>query len=777
MYKYKKIALKVQKRIKDLKHFSDARLKQQTERLRDQLKNGAKLDSLIVEAYATVCEADRRVLGLSPYYTQILGAVVLNYGNIAEMKTGEGKTLTATMPMYLHGLVGKGAFLITANSYLAKRDAEDIGKVYRWLGLTIASGVPEDDGDDESRDLKKIYSSDIVYTTHSNLGFDYLFDNLATKPENQYIKHLNFALIDEIDSILLDQAQTPLIVSGAPNVQSNLYQLCENMIQQLDEKIDFKKSEDGKKVWFTETGIKNLEEYSGVPDLLAPKAHELYQHLNLALKAKCLFVRNRSYVVENNEIVLLDKMNGRKLYGTKLQSGLHQALEAKEHVKISDDSRALASITYQNLFRLFTRLSGMTGTAKTDADEFRETYHLNTFVIPTNEKIIRKDHADQIYATNEDKIKASLQEVQRMREQHRPVLIETGSVSMSKLYSHILLSLGIPHNILNANSAPKESRIIAEAGKTNSITVATSMAGRGTDIKLSDQAIKNGGLFVVGTERMSSLRIDNQLRGRAGRQGEPGDTKFYVSLEDKIVTENAPKWVKRYREKLVKKHVTSALKKPRIKNIINQAQGIQKNSEISERQNILKFDEVVKAQRNCLYDTRNQVMRSDDLDHYVDTAIHSCIDNYLPKWKNYFDITNFIYNNIDYSFLPNQSTLKDRWRDRKYLRAQLLNMIETKKQRVYKQFENKDQLLEYKRLVLLKSIDTMWIDQVDALEQLKLAVSSRNWGQHNPIYEYQHEARRAFHNMREKIYLLILRNILLSEIVQKDDGTIDLIFV
>lgn len=694
------------------------------------------------------------------------------------MKTGEGKTLTATMPLYLHGLVGNGVFLITANEYLARRDAKEIGKVYRWLGLTVSLGVPEIMEDDSQRDLKKIYSADIIYTTHSELGFDYLFDNLAESKEKKYLPPFNYAIIDEIDSILLDQAQTPLIVSGAPEVQSNLFKTSQRMVSQLKKDVDFKQSDDGKNVWITKTGLHNIENYLGISNILSSRYRNVYRHIVIALKANYLFNRDRNYVVENDKVILLDKMNGRKLMGTKLESGLHQALEAKEHVKITQETKAVASITYQNLFRLFKRISGMTGTAKTDADEFRDVYHLNTVVIPSNKKVIRQDHPDHIYVTNKEKIESSLKLVAATNRAKRPILIETGSVSMSELYSRLLLYEGYPHNVLNATSATKENRIIKEAGHEGAITVATSMAGRGTDIKITDGARKAGGLLVLGTERMSSARIDNQLRGRAGRQGDPGDSAFYVSLEDKVVVENAPKWVKKYRKRHDNARFTGNLTgKARFKHVIDKSQSIQRNREFSERLQNVEFDEVVKTQRNYVYATRNKIIYANQFDDLIDEAIKKAIDHFVATVKTISALNDFIYNNIDYAFIPSEHPLPKNWRqNRPLLKYFLLQLITTQKAAMYQKFPNADQLDYYKRIVLLKSIDAMWIDQVSALQQLKSVVGDRSWAQHTPVYEYQQEAKTAFANMRNGIYRLVLKNILLSEIVYRQDGTIDIVF-
>lgn len=520
-YRYHKKTKQILKLQAKYKNMGDEELRHQTVIFRQRLEKGATLRSLLVEAYAVACEATERVLQMRPFPVQVLGAVAMEYNNIVEMKTGEGKTLTAAMPMYLHGLTGSGNFLITANGYLANRDAEQMGKVYRWLGLTIASGVPAPGHDGEDRDRKQIYRSDIVYTTNTSLGFDYLFDNLASNPEEQYLRHLNFALIDEADAILLDSAQTPLIIAGIPRVHSNYYKSAERMITMLEEKEDYKLSDDRKSVWFTPEGIARMQHFFGVDDLLGKKWYELYRHLVLALKAHFVYKRDRDYVVDHDEVLLVDRDNGRELIGMKIQGGQHQAIEAKEYVKITDEMRTMASVTYQNLFRMFGKLAGMTGTAATDSAEFMEVYRLAVFQVPTNKPMIRKDLPDERYIAQTPKLIASLKTVHQAYEAKRPILIETGSLSLSNLYSRLLLREKIPHSLLNARSASKEARIVAEAGQLGAVIVATSMAGRGTDIKLGEGVKEKGGLLVLGTERMANRRVDNQLRGRAGRQGEP----------------------------------------------------------------------------------------------------------------------------------------------------------------------------------------------------------------------------------------------------------------
>ncbi len=500
---------------------------------------------------------------------------MLHYGNVAQMNTGEGKTLTATMPLYLNGLTGPGNFLVTVNSYLANRDAEEIGKVYKWMGLTCASGMSLDD---EELDKKAIYQNDIVYTTNSELGFDYLTDNLVDNINKKKLNDLNFALVDEVDSVLLDLAQTPLVISGAPRVQSNLFVSTNRIVKSLKPNVDFEFSEDLKDVWFTQTGIEQLEEYLGIQGLISDKWSDFYRHLVLALKANYVMKRNQDYIVTNREVLLLDSENGRALTGMKLEAGIHQAIEAKEEVELSDQTRSMASITLQNFFKMFRKLSGMTGTAKSSAREFLEVYNLPVLKIPTHKPNIRIDHADVVFATMDEKIEATVRMVKVAYQIKRPVLLKTGSLSLSRLYSRVLLEHGIVHNVLNAQSEPKEAMIVASAGKSGAITVATSMAGRGTDIKLGKGVKEKGGLLVIGTERMDSRRVDDQLRGRAGRQGDPGESIFLVSLDDKVVIENAPDWVEKYRLKLEqavergKRKYGAPLKGRRARKIVEKAQ-------------------------------------------------------------------------------------------------------------------------------------------------------------------------------------------------------------
>ncbi|GAN39383.1 accessory Sec system translocase SecA2 [Lacticaseibacillus paracasei] len=774
-YRYHKKTKQILKLQAKYKNMGDEELRHQTVIFRQRLEKGATLRSLLVEAYAVACEATERVLQMRPFPVQVLGAVAMEYNNIVEMKTGEGKTLTAAMPMYLHGLTGSGNFLITANGYLANRDAEQMGKVYRWLGLTIASGVPALGHDGEDRDRQQIYRSDIVYTTNTSLGFDYLFDNLASNPEEQYLRHLNFALIDEADAILLDSAQTPLIIAGIPRVHSNYYKSAERMITMLDEKKDYKLSDDRKSVWFTPEGIARMQHFFGVDDLLGKKWYELYRHLVLALKAHFVYKRDRDYVVDHDEVLLVDRDNGRELIGMKIQGGQHQAIEAKEHVKITDEMRTMASVTYQNLFRMFGQLAGMTGTAATDSAEFMEVYRLAVFQVPTNKPMIRKDLPDERYIAQTPKLIASLKTVHQAYEAKRPILIETGSLSLSNLYSRLLLREKIPHSLLNARSASKEARIVAEAGQLGAVTVATSMAGRGTDIKLGEGVKEKGGLLVLGTERMANRRVDNQLRGRAGRQGEPGSSIFYTSLEDRIVIQNAPKWVRRYTYKHAHDEHQQLGKHGRFRKVIDRAQDQVSNTGRSARFSTLQYGEVFRVQRDTVYETRDEIMVAPALDNLIAGVFRHVAEQYVKEHRNgdISDFLDFVYTNIDRDFLPKLvADNPERMVDVDYIQSLMKDQLNQKRAVL----QDDDQWHYFQRVTVLKTIDTAWIDQVDNLQALQAVTMNRSTNGRDPLYEYQKETRRTFGKMKQAMNVGIARNLLCSDLVFNEDGTIEIQF-
>lgn len=751
---------------------SDADLKSHTLRLREKLDLGLGLKDILVEAYATICEADRRVLGLLPYKVQIFGAVAMEYNNIIEMKTGEGKTLTATMIMYLHGLSGTGNFLITANSYLAERDSREMGKVYEWLGLTVAVRRPDDSSETSDDEKKCIYSSNIVYTDNSSLGFDYLKDNLSSSINERFIQSYKFAVIDEADDVLLDMAQTPLIISGKPKVISNYFRSTDAFVKMLEIGKDFSVSKDRKSVWFLEDGIERAERYFQVDGVLTKKWASLYRHLILALKANYLFRRDQDYIVEDSKIVLVDKANGRKLRGMQLEAGLHQAIETKEYLPVTREQQAMGMITFQNLFRMFGQLAGMTGTAMTDKMEFQDIYNLYVVKVPTHRKNLRKDYPDKIFVTNKEKLKATLDLVTDNYRRGRPILIETGSLSLSRLYSDLLLQKHIPHSLLNARSVEKEAAMIIEAGQVGAVTVSTSMAGRGTDIVLSNESKKLGGLLVIGTERMNNKRIDNQLRGRSGRQGDYGESIFYVSLEDSIVAENAPKRVRNF----VKHHELDrdqVIKGRRFKRLINRIQSDLGEKERLSRFNTLQFGEVFRLQRDAIYSFRNKLMNAKTLNAIVNKEMEAAVSDFLEGDNcTINEVCEFIMYNISQRFVSpdkdyHTGDSKSEWLSRETAQALMKKREE---------IPNNDQWQYYMRIISLKAVDSAWVEQVDNLKALRSVVVSRSSGQRNPIYEYQKEALSSFQIMRKKISLRVLKYLLQSEVIVGEKGQLKVVF-
>lgn len=765
--KYSKITKKILVLDKEYQQLTDEQLQAKTILFREKLAEGASLESILVEAYATIREADYRILGLKPFENQVLGGVILHYGMVAQMNTGEGKTLTATMPMYLNGLTGPGNFLVTVNGYLANRDAEEIGKVYHWMGLTSAAGVSPD----EELDMQAIYNNDIVYTTNSALGFDYLTDNLVENATDKKLNDLNFALVDEVDSVLLDAAQTPLVISGSPRVQSNLFNSTDRIVKSLQKDKDYEFSEDLTSVWFTKEGIKHLEEYLGITNLVSKRWSDLYRHLVLALQANYTIKRNQDYVVVDDEVLLLDSENGRALTGMKRESGIHQAMEAKEEVPLTEQTRAMASITLQNFFKMFKKLSGMTGTAVTSAREFMDVYNLPVLKVPTHKPNIRIDRPDIVYATMDEKIEATVKLVKKAYEVQRPVLLKTGSLSLSRLYSRVLLKNGIVHNVLNAQSESKEAMIVADAGQAGAITVATSMAGRGTDIKLGPGVKEKGGLLVIGTERMNSRRVDDQLRGRAGRQGDPGESIFLVSLEDKVVIENAPDWVDKYRMRLAqalkegKRKYGEPLRGRRAKNIVERAQQAADTKAESARKSSVKMDDILRIQREMIYDFRDYVMANGDLGEITQRIWDDFFKLYSSgKGITRDKLSDFIINNLDYNYSDEQFDSKI-LENPEQVEQYVLKVAKQKWEAQKLILDNEFKQNYLKRLSILKALDVAWIEQVDNLSQLKTVVSSRSTGQHNPIFEYEKEAMNSFRQMRKAFWQNTIKYMLLSDLI------------
>lgn len=743
---------KVKEECKKVKELSDFELKNKTLEFKERLNNGETTDDLLPEAFAVCCEADYRVLGMFPYDVQILGGIALHLCYLCEMNTGEGKTLTATMPLYLNGLTGKSSILVTANEYLAIRDAEEMGQVYKFLGLSVKAGVKRDTNEKLDNDSKKdVYNVDIVYTTHGALGFDYLLNNLVQSKEDRFMRDFYYVIIDEADSVLLDSASMPLVISGSPRVQSNLYGITDFFVTTLVEDVHYEIED--KKVWLTNKGIEYAKRYFRIENLYSKENFDVLRHIVLALRAHFLLEKDIDYVAtDEGEIVLLDKSTGRKMKGMKLRGGSHQAIEEKEHLKLSQEQRSVASITYQNLFNLFPKMSGMSGTIKDGKEELLEVYNKRVVVIPPRKPMIRKDMPDKYFKTSEEQFDAVIQETVRRHKTGQPVLLIASLISDTEMLSKLLVQENIEHSVLNANNAFWEAEIIKEAGQKNVVTVATSMAGRGTDIHLGPGVKELGGLCVLGIGRMNNTRDERQARGRAGRQGEPGVSIFYTSLEDDVCTILGEDFLEKYIDK------GRYISKRRIKKLINRSQKIKDESSVSQRKSSVDYDSVMKRQRTIMYKTRNDLLDGKSLDENVLVQIYKQnIDDYVKENKKMDDKTmyRYILDNLSYRL--------------KELSISSTNKKDYLKQYADMAFKDKKQLLgnrfsEYCRLCTLKALDDGWIEEVDYLQQLQAAISGRSTAQRNLLYEYQREARLSFRDMEKSIKKAMIRNILLGEV-------------
>ena len=737
---------KVKEECKKDKELSDYELKNKTLEFKERLNNGETTDDLLPEAFAVCCEADYRVLGMFPYDVQILGGIALHLCYLCEMNTGEGKTLTATMPMYLNGLTQKSSILVTANEYLAIRDAEEMGQVYKFLGLSVEAGVKRD-----TNEKKDVYNADIVYTTHGSLGFDYLLNNLVQSKEDRFMRDFYYVIIDEADSVLLDSASMPLVISGSPRVQSNLYGITDFFVTTLVEDVHYEIED--KKVWLTNKGIEYAKRYFRIENLYSKENFDVLRHIVLALRAHFLLEKDIDYVAtDEGEIVLLDKSTGRKMKGMKLRGGSHQAIEEKEHLKLSQEQRSVASVTYQNLFNLFPKMSGMSGTIKDGKEELLEVYNKRVVVIPPRKPMIRKDMPDKYFKTSEEQFDAVIQETVRRHKTGQPVLLIASLISDTEMLSKLLVQENIEHSVLNANNAFWEAEIIKEAGQKNVVTVATSMAGRGTDIHLGPGVKELGGLCVLGIGRMNNTRDERQARGRAGRQGEPGVSIFYTSLEDDVCTILGEDFLEKYIDK------GRYISKRRIKKLINRSQKIKDESSVSQRKSSVDYDSVMKRQRTIMYKTRNDLLDGKSLDENVLIQIYKQnIDDYVKENKKMDDKTmyRYILDNLSYRL--------------KELSVSSANKKDYLKQYADMAFKDKKQVLgnrfsEYCRLCTLKALDDGWIEEVDYLQQLQAAISGRSTAQRNLLYEYQREARLSFRDMEKSIKKAMIRNILLGEV-------------
>ena len=690
------------------------------------------------------------------------------------------------MPVYLNALEGKGVMVITTNNYLATRDAEEMGQVYRFLGLTI--GVPLKVSEDEEilpEVKREIYKSDVVYTTNTSLGFDYLTENLTASVDGQFLADFNYAIVDEIDSVLLDSAQTPLIISGSPRVQSNLYGIIDTLIKTFKEGEDFKVDEDKKRVWLTKKGAKSAESFLGIKNLYDPEHRDLVRHISLALQANKNFIRDKDYVIHPNkrgvkEVVLLDQATGRLMEMTRLQGGLHQAIEAKEGLELTQETRAMASITYQNLFKMFRKLGGMTGTGKVAEAEFLDTYAMSVIKIPTNRKKIRQDLPDQIYLTLPEKVFASLEYIKEVHAKGNPVLVFVGSVEMSTLYSNLLLREGIAHNLLNANNAPREAQIISESGQKGAVTVATSMAGRGTDIKLGPGVAELGGLVVVGTERMMNQRIDLQIRGRSGRQGDPGRTKFFVSLEDDLMKNWGPDWIQEtYHDYDVDRRIdaTKALTKRKYRHLVERAQNASESSGQASRRMTLEFAESMNIQRDLVYKERDRLIKKEGrLDDIVEQVVRDVFAQ-VSKNKDYEEpiaFYRYILDNVSYQvdLLKNHQSFRSNKMKENFLWEIAQDELESK----YKILGTDEVVAQFQRMAILKAIDENWVEQVDYLQQLRTALTGQYTNQKNPLVEFFQEAYQSFERMKFLSKEQMIRNLLLSRVEINKKGEIVLHF-
>ena len=765
---------------------SDEDLRNKTTEFKERLSKGETLDDLLPEAFAVVREADKRVLGMEPYRVQLIGGIILHQGRIAEMKTGEGKTLVATLPAYLNALEGKGVHIITVNDYLAHRDAEEMGQVHRFLGLTCGCILNSMDNDER----RAQYACDITYVTNNEDGFDYLRDNMVIYKEQLVQRELHYAIIDEVDSVLIDEARTPLIISGQSGKSTKLYEVCDILARQLErgeasgevtkmtaimgeeitETGDFIVNEKDKVVNLTEQGVHKVEDFFHIENLADPENLEIQHNIILALRAHNLMFRDRDYVVKDDEVLIVDEFTGRIMPGRRYSDGLHQAIEAKEHVKVKRESKTLATITFQNFFNKYAKKSGMTGTALTEEKEFREIYGMDVVEIPTNRPVIRKDLDDAVYMTKKEKFRAVVEEIKAAHEKEQPVLVGTITIETSELLSSMLKRQGIKHNVLNAKFHELEAEIVKDAGIHGAVTIATNMAGRGTDIKLDDKAKEAGGLKIIGTERHESRRIDNQLRGRSGRQGDPGESRFYISLEDDLMrlfgSESLMNTFRKLgvaeNEQIEHKMLSSAIEKAQ-KKIESNNYGIRKN--------LLEYDQVNNEQREIIYKERRRVLDGENMRDsvykmiadFVDNTVDMCISDEQDRedW-NLTELDTLLLPVIPLPKVELPEHLKKN-QLKQLLKEQATKLYESKEA----EFPESEQLRELERVIVLKVVDRKWMDHIDDMEQLRQGIGLQAYGQKDPLVEYKMSAYEMFNAMTASIQEDTLRLLYHVRVEQK----------
>lgn len=726
---------------------TDDELKAKTEEFKERLTKGETLDDILPEAFAVVREAAFRVHKMKHYRVQLIGGVVLHQGRIAEMRTGEGKTLVATSAAYLNALTGKGVHVVTVNDYLAKRDGEEMGRIYEFLGLTVGIIVHGLDASER----REAYNCDITYGTNNEYGFDYLRDNMVIYKEERVQRPLNFAIVDEVDSILIDEARTPLIISGEGDKSTHLYSVADNFVKTIKREDDFTVDEKQHAVLMTDSGVEKAEKYFQLENYADTDNMEIQHHVIQALKANSLMQRDIDYVVRDGEIIIVDEFTGRLMDGRRYSDGLHQAIEAKEGVKIERESKTLATITFQNYFRIYNKISGMTGTAETEEAEFREIYGLDVVVIPTNKPIQRSDLSDTVYKTEVAKFKAIVDDIVEIHKTGQPMLVGTISIEKSELLSSMLKRKGVPHQVLNAKHHEKEAEIISHAGEKGMVTIATNMAGRGTDIKLSEGVEGIGGLMIVGTERHESRRIDNQLRGRAGRQGDRGGSKFYISLEDDLMRLFGSERIKSVTEKLGLGD-DDPIESKMVSNAIEQAQRRVEGNNFEVRKNVLQYDNVMNKQREIIYGQRSQVLEGEDLKNHILSMINdivaTAVDSHLSEQANEdeWDKEGLLRYLSD---IAGVESIFDIEETNKLSRNELLHELKMEMQRVYDEKESEigEPLREIERVILLRVVDTKWMDHIDAMDKLKQGIGLRAYRQKDPAVEFRFEGMDMFEEM------------------------------
>lgn len=741
-----------------------------TKKLKKRYQSGESLDRLLPEAFAVMIEADDRVLKKRPYDVQVLAGIALHQGYMAEMNTGEGKTLAATMPLYLNALSGKPCILVTTNSYLAARDGQEMGEAYQFMGLTCSYPDADEKKKMTDDERKEFYRSDIIYTTNSGLGFDYLFHNLVKKKEDRFLCDLNYCIIDEADAVLLDSAVMPLVISGVPRVQSNLYRVCDFFVTSLTEEIDYIE-EDGA-VWLTPKGVQYAEHFFGIQNFYGKENFEINRHVTLALRAHMTLKNNKDYVVtDNGKVELFDGATGRLMHGVKLRGGQHQAIEAKEKIEISQEYRTVASVTFQNLFMMFDKMAGMSGTIMDAKDEMFDVYQKKVIKIPSNRPVQRVDRRDLYYVNAKQQFWAAADDLIKIHETGQPVLVVLNSVSDTDLFSRIMIEKNIPHNVLNASNAFWEAQIIAGAGQKGAVTIATTMAGRGTDIKLGKGVKELGGLAVLGIGRMDNVRSERQARGRSGRQGDPGFSQFYVSLEDDIVGAEDDEKIQRYIDE--ERHIA----KHKIKRIINQSQKLKVEMDEMGRKKSVQYDEVLQRQRNLIYKTRAQLLEGARVKEklLLDIARENIVD-YLQHQDiiDLAEINRYILDNVSYSLDDGLKgvSLSDKKALEVYLMKRVYEGIAKQKAAIY----NSDAYEQFLREAILNAVDEGWVELIDYLEQLKYAVAGRASAQRNIMFEYQNEAFESYLDTVKVVKRNIIRNVLLSDVTVLKDARLKIVY-